>query len=220
MWNDSAALKTHLDAIKRAVRRVFGAGSQTEIGESMRQRVVKLRNAVLRQIAVPSLVVLLSLGSALAQSGSNPEQGKPPTTTPADAAKDASQNQSKAGIFARAQQVINGPAGNGECVWTGRRIVALIYRDDLDTAFRHITLYERFGCPANHVQAAFRCLTNFDVDDKVPGKDLNSRIDACWLNPGEQPETVAARQPATPAGNGSPEPAPAPTASPSPAPSK
>ena len=65
---------------------------------------------------------------------------------------------------------INGPAGNPECVWLGRRAVQLMYRDDLDTAFRHIDLYDRFGCPGGHIQAAFRCLTRFltQIDDKVP----------------------------------------------------
>ena len=33
-----------------------------------------------------------------------------------------------------------------------------MWRDDLDTAFRHLDLYDRFGCPASHIQAAFRCL--------------------------------------------------------------
>ena len=34
----------------------------------------------------------------------------------------------------------------------------LLWRDDLDTAFRHLDLYDRFGCPAGHIQATFRCL--------------------------------------------------------------
>ena len=77
---------------------------------------------------------------------------------PAEAAKD---NQRKTDEFAEAAQAINGPAGNPECVWLGRRVVVLMWRDDLDTAFRHLDLYDRFGCPGGHVQATFRCLARF-----------------------------------------------------------
>jgi hypothetical protein len=192
----------------------------------MRRRVLELRNAVLRLVAVPSLVVLCGLGSALAQSGEPKaqDQGKPAATGPADAAKDTNQNQRRIDEFAEAAHVINGPAGNPECVWLGRRAVQLMYRDDLDTAFRHLDLYDRFGCPGGHVQAAFRCLTRFltQIDDKVPNS-LNNLIHACWINPAAQPQqaAAAASQPAPTTGT-SPQPAasPAPAASPSPAPSK
>ena len=79
-------------------------------------------------------------------------------------------NQRKTDEFVEAAQAINGPAGNPECVWLGRRVVRLMWLDDLDTAFRHLDLYDRFGCPGGHVQAAFRCLTRFgaQIDAKVP----------------------------------------------------
>ncbi|MGL1617790.1 hypothetical protein ACSTHL_23270, partial [Vibrio parahaemolyticus] len=117
----------------------------------MRQRVRQSRNAVLRQfaatLAVSSLVAIAGLSGAFAQSGAPaPEQGKPAAAQPADAAaKDAAQNQRRTDEFAEAAQVINGPAGNPECVWLGRRVVRLMWRDDLDTAFRHLDLYDRFG---------------------------------------------------------------------------
>jgi hypothetical protein len=94
-----------------------------------------------------------------------------------------------------------------------------MWLDDLDTAFRHLDLYDRFGCPGGHVQASFRCLTRFgaQIDDKV-ARSLNDRIHACWINPGAQPQTAAAPapQPAT-SGNAAPAPAPAPAAAPPPA---
>ena len=79
---------------------------------------------------------------------------------------------------------INGPAGNPECVWLGRRVVSLLWRDDLDTAFRHLDLYDRFGCPSGHIQAAFRCLVlhSNTIDPKTPDS-LNGRVLACWINP-------------------------------------
>jgi hypothetical protein len=227
----SAALETHLDAITSASARSRAAVSG-EIGEFMRPRVFELRNAVLRQfaatLAVSSLVLLTSLGGASAQSGTPaPDQGKA-AAQPADAAKDATaQNQRRTDEFAEAAQAINGPAGNPECVWLGRRVVRLMWRDDLDTAFRHLDLYDRFGCPGGHIQAAFRCLTRFgaQIDPKV-AETLDSRVHACWINPASQPQqaAAAASQPAAPTTGNSqaPQPAasPAPAASPSPAPQK
>ena len=137
----------------------------------------------------------------MAQSGenhANDQQAKPPSTS--DAAKD---NQRKTDEFNEAAQAINGPAGNPECVWLGRRVVLLMYRDDLDTAFRHLDLYDRFGCPGGHIQAAFRCLTRFGalIDDKVPKSGVTDRIHACWINPGAQPPTAAAAAPAATGGH-------------------
>ena len=166
---------------------------------------------------VAGLAFLIGSGGALAQSGSPTpqEQSKQPAANAADASKD---NQRKTDEFVEASQAINGPAGNPECVWLGRRVVSLMWRDDLDTAFRHLDLYDRFGCPGGHVQAAFRCLTRFggQIDPKV-AETLSSRIHACWINPGVQPQAAAAASPApaTPAAAGA---APAPAPSPSPAP--
>jgi hypothetical protein len=190
----------------------------------MRRRVLQLRNPVLRHLAVAGLVVGLVLGfalpvaggSAFAQSGDahpQDQSGKPATangTQPADATRD---NQRKTDEFVEATQALNGPAGNPECVWLGRRVVRLMWRDDLDTAFRHLDLYDRFGCPGGHVQAAFRCLTRFgsQIDDKVP-KSLDDRVHGCWINPAAQPQqAAAATPPATPTTAGSAPPAPAAT---------
>jgi hypothetical protein len=189
----------------------------------MRRRVFELRNAVLRQfaasLAVSSLVVLSSLSGASAQSGTpTPDQGKA-AAQPADAAKDATaQNQRRTDEFAEAAQAINGPAGNPECVWLGRRVVRLMWRDDLDTAFRHLDLYDRFGCPGGHIQAAFRCLTRFgaQIDPKV-AETLDSRVHACWINPAAQPQQAAAAASQPPAQTSGATPAPQPAATPAPA---
>ena len=68
-----------------------------------------------------------------------------------------------------------------------------MWRDDLDTAFRHLDLYERFGCPGGHIQAAFRCVVRFGatIDPKV-AETLNGRVHACWINPSAQPQAAAA----------------------------
>jgi hypothetical protein len=95
--------------------------------------------------------------------------------------------------------------------------VVLMWRDDLDTAFRHLDLYDRFGCPGGHVQATFRCLVRFfnQIDPKVPDS-LSGRVHACWINPAAQPQAAAATQPTAPTTGTSaaPAPAPAPAAAP------
>ena len=200
---------TYLNGINSAS--VPAAGSN-KIGEFMRRRVLQFQNAVLRHLAVPGLALLIGIGSALAQSGDSRAQdqsGKPAAngTQPADAAKD---NQRRTDEFAEAAQAISGPAGNPECVWFGRRVVSLMWRDDIDTALRHLDLYDRFGCPGGYVQAAFRCLTRFgsQIDPKV-AETLNSRVHACWINPAAQPQAAAAAAPAAPATAGTTAPAPA-----------
>jgi len=178
----------------------------------MRRRVLGLKVKVLRHLAASGLVLLLAIGPSYAQSGDNKDQsGKPAAATPGDVAKD---NQRKVDEFAEAAQVINGPAGNPECVWLGRRVVQLMYRDDLDTAFRHVDLYDRFGCPGGHIQAAFRCLTRFigEIDDKVQ-KSLSDHVHTCWINPAAQAQAAAAAA-AAPTTSGS---APANSATPQPA---
>src|SRR5258708_29661844 len=182
----------------------------------MRQRVLEVHTAILRHLAIAGLALMMGMIGAVAQSGPPPAQdqsGKPAASS-ADAAKDS---QRKTDEFVEAAQAINGPAGNPECVWLGRRVVRLMWRDDLDTAFRHLDLYDRFGCPGGHVQATFRCLTRFgsQIDDKVP-RSLGDRIHACWINPGAQPQAAVAATPAAPAAPAGA--APAAPATPPPAP--
>lgn len=211
----SAALGTYLDGIN-ASRAQTGRDREL-IGEFMRRRVLRVQNTVLRHLAIPGLALLIAIGSAAAQSGDSRAQdpsGKPAAPAqPADAARD---NQRRTDEFAEAAQAINGPAGNPECVWFGRRVVRLMWLDDIDTALRHLDLYDRFGCPGGHVQATFRCLTRFggQIDPKV-ADTLNSRVHACWINPSAQPQAAAAAAPPpAPSTAGSAAPAPAAAAPP------
>jgi hypothetical protein len=216
----SAALETYLDGIKPAAS--GQAAGRKQIGESMRRGVLRLKNAVLRHLAVPGLALLIGIGAALAQSGDTraQDQSGKPAASAAPAADVAKDNQRKTDEFVEAAQAINGPAGNPECVWLGRRMVRLMWLDDLDTAFRHLDLYDRFGCPGGHIQATFRCLTRFgaQIDSKVP-ETLNSRVHACWINPNAQPQpATAAATPPAPVTAGTAAPAAAPSsAAPAPA---
>jgi hypothetical protein len=140
--------------------------------------------------------LMVSVLPAAAQTGPDrraQEQGQKPASTPADAAKES---QKRSDEFAEATQKIKGPAGNPECVWLGRRVVNLLWRDDLETAFRHLDLYDRFGCPGGHIQASFRCVVRQgQIDPKAP-ESLNARVHTCWIDP-ETPPTPAAAKPGT-----------------------
>jgi len=135
--------------------------------------------------AATAAVLILSANPSLAQSvdpkaGSQRQQG-----AEGDSPK-------KIDELAEAAKHLNGPAGNPECVYIGRNALNLLVRDDLDTAFRHMELYDRFGCPSGHVQAAFRCLLKQgkpDFKDPKAAEALNARTLACWINP--TPENVA-----------------------------
>lgn len=127
---------------------------------------------------------------------------KPPDKT-APAGQEPAKETQKVDEYAEAQKALTGPAGNPECVWLGRRVVSLLWRDDLDTAFRHLDLYDRFGCPSAHVQATFRCLIQHgnNIDPKV-ADTLNGRIQSCWINPTNP--TILTPPPAPAAANGTP----------------
>src|ERR1700687_4517126 len=134
--------------------------------------------------------------SAFAQSS----DAKPADKAPANGQEPAKEPQ-KVDEFAEAQKALGGPAGNPECVWLGRRVVSLLWRDDLDTAFRHLDLYDRFGCPSGHIQATFRCLLlhSNNIDPKA-ADSLNGRVPACWINPALQvvpPPAAAVPSPTT-----------------------
>jgi hypothetical protein len=130
---------------------------------------------------------ILAAVPAHAQGGDAKSGDK--AANPAEAAKEA---QRQVDEFAEAGRQVSGPGGNPECVWLGRRVVGLLWRDDMDTAFRHLDLYDRFGCPGQHIQAAFRCvIRQGNIDPKSP-QSLNSRVHACWLNPAAQATAAAA----------------------------
>jgi hypothetical protein len=96
--------------------------------------------------------------------------------------------------FAEAAKYLEGPAGHPECLWLGQRAVKLLSNDDLDTAFRHMELYDRFGCPASHIQAAFRCV----IRQGLKASEITlAKVHVCWLNPLFEPSAPTAAAPAT-----------------------
>ena len=158
----------------------------------MSHRVLKLFGRLCVAICLASAGVAPIIPVAAAQT----PEAKPADQQPAPA-PDAAKEPQKIDEFAEAQRVLNGPAGNPECVWLGRRVVSLLWRDDLDTAFRHLDLYDRFGCPSGHIQATFRCLVlHANTIDPKAADSLNGRVHACWINPALQDPAPAAAVPA------------------------
>ena len=142
-------------------------------------------------LSLPALPALAQSGELRPADQQNTQPG-----APADG-----KNTQKIDELTEAANAVNGPAGNAECVWLGRRVVSLLWRDDLDTAFRHLDLYDRFGCPAPHIQATFRCVVRHGPFDSKSAESLNGRVHACWLNPGpanpdDAPAATTARSPA------------------------
>lgn len=107
---------------------------------------------------------------------------------------------------ADAARRMTGPASRGECVWLGERAVRLMFNDDLDTASRHLKLYDRFGCPGEHVQISFRCVVRqgggIDQKDPKATDAWNRRVHDCWVDPANSPApanppTAAVEKPGT-----------------------
>jgi len=162
-------------------------------------RVVRRLPAIV--IGATTFVAVPLLPQNLPVFAQNAEQ-KPPEANKGEAAKDAAGRTDE---VAEASRVMTGPAARGECVWLGERAVGLMWKDDLDTAFRHLELYDRFGCPGEHVQISFRCVVrqgNIDQKDQKATDAFNARVHSCWLNPANppappNPPTAAVEKPGT-----------------------
>ncbi|MCJ8143091.1 hypothetical protein MKI84_09185 [Ancylobacter sp. A5.8] len=122
----------------------------------------------------------------------NGEQ-KPAEQSPEEQAKEAQRRSIEE--FNQAAK-LPGNAGLPECVWSGRRIAMLLWRDDIDTARRHLELYERFGCPTEHLKIAFRCLVRQGNIDSKAQERLSERVHMCWVNPDSTPPVPAQAPPA------------------------
>ena len=138
--------------------------------------------------ALPALCLAMLIG-ALPASAQNEQADK----AKQQAAEQAKRDQQRLNDLAEVSKQMTGPAGNPECVWIGRRVVHRLFQDDLDTAFRHIDLYDRFGCPGGHIQAAFRCVVKQGpIVDAKAQENIIGRVHSCWVNPAAPPSPAAA----------------------------
>jgi hypothetical protein len=185
--NQSPTLKgTMLQRVSKSVRRAGG----TSLAASV---------AVWLLAAVPFWSAGPAISPAMAAENN-------PAAPPADQQQAAaSPDGANVDEYAEAQRVISGPAGNPECVWLGRKAVNRLWNDDIDTAFRDLDLYDRFGCPGAHVQAAVRCIVlhppvsgDRKAGDQKPSDTLDFRVKACWNSPTSPVLATPAPAPSSP----------------------
>lgn len=138
------------------------------------------------------LAIVLPFSVTTASAQNNDDKAKQPQQQPADPKAEPRKDPQRRDDLAEVSKQISGPAGNPECVWLGRRVVHLLWRDDLDTAFRHLDLYDRFGCPGGHIQATFRCVVKQGPIDPKATDSLQARVHSCWVNPAAPPAPAAA----------------------------
>jgi len=123
---------------------------------------------------------------ASAQSQSGDAKGNEAKTNEARA---AAQRKIEANV--EAARTMTGPAASPECVWFGTRVIGLLWNDDTDTAIRQLQLYDRFNCPGQHVQLAFRCVVRQATADPKAADDIKTLEKDCWINPGSSPPAPA-----------------------------
>jgi hypothetical protein len=168
-------------------------GPANPIGRTMQRFGIRVLTAGL-------VVALLCLTNpAFAQSTEQkPGDKERPSDKNTPQAGETKHVQEETDDFSEAERLLTGPAANPECLWLGRRVVSLLWRDDLDTAFRHLELYDRFGCPARHVQATFRCVVRQGNIDPKAIDTLNSRVHGCWLSPNAETQGTPVSPSTTP----------------------
>lgn len=95
--------------------------------------------------------------------------------------------------YKEAAEKLSSSAGAPECVWTGRRIASLLWRDDIDTARRYIDLYDRFNCSTEHLKLVFRCVISQGPLDPKAADRLASRVHGCWVAPDGEEATASSQ---------------------------
>jgi hypothetical protein len=152
--------------------------------------------------AVLLLGGILLLSAAPASAEDKGAEQKPPAQTgeqKPDAKTEGNQNAAEQEAarqaiqeYDEALQALPSSSGQAECVWTGRRIASLLWRDDIDTAKRYLDLYDRFGCSAEHLKLAFRCVIRQGPIDAKAADRLAARVHSCWIDP-DQPTTASSQ---------------------------
>ena len=132
-------------------------------------------------------IVFAQYESAQEEPSEQEEGSDKPDDQSEEDAKDA-ENRDKARTkavqeYEEAAEKLPPRAGAPECVWTGRRISSLLWRDDIGTASRYMELYEEFGCSPEHMKLAFRCVIKQGPIDPKAAEELASRVHNCWISP-------------------------------------
>jgi hypothetical protein len=147
---------------------------------------------IARGLAV-SGALLLCAGVALADA---PPEGARPGLAPAAPAAEAPEAPRLAPPASQPKRPAAPriTAATPECTWSGRRIVSLLIRDDVDTADKFRRFYDQFGCPTAHVGLALRCVIQSEIPVQAPAQGavqqgqsqaraLAERVEQCWDKP-------------------------------------
>lgn len=130
-------------------------------------------------IVHPPTVLAQSQGSGLKPKEQNGEVDSK------EAERRAEQVRKAIEEYKQAAEGLSSRAGAPECVWTGRRIASLLWRDDLGTAERYMSLYKQFDCSLEHMKLAFRCVIKQGPLDLKAAEELAARVHNCWVLPKE-----------------------------------
>jgi len=112
--------------------------------------------------------------------------------------------KTEAAHIADAAHQLPGPAGYPECVRSGELTITNWMKNDMDTAARHMAVYDRFGCPGAHLRSGFRCLLRVGMPGPKDKDSLEQRVRDCWVSPDTMPAAAAAAAPAAPAAAAAP----------------
>ncbi len=162
-----------------------------------------MAHIVLRRLVILFGAGLLAglAGPAFAQANGD---NKPPEQQNPEA------NKSEAAHIADVARTLTGAAANPECIHLGELAVTLMAKNDLDTAQRHINLYDRFGCPGQHLRLSFRCILSIGMPGKEAkdGVTVETLVRGCWANPNmvANPQTLPAAAASAPAAPAAPHP--------------
>jgi hypothetical protein len=121
-----------------------------------------------------------------------PERDEGAKADPEEAEQRAKEERKALEEYEQAAEGLPPRAGTPECVWTGRRIASLLWRDDLGTAERYMDLYRQFDCSPEHLKLAFRCVIKQGPLDPKAAEELAARVHDCWVLP-EEPGKEASR---------------------------
>lgn len=150
---------------------------------------------VLRALVIGAALSLASVAATAADNPytKQPQQQAPKAAAPAKPAAEPAK-PAAGGAAGSAAEVETGkaparapavpspkampPEIAGECAWTGKRIVSLLARDDVEQSKRFLEFYRMFGCKEEHLGPTMRCVI---MDATGPeAEDLTARVDRCW----------------------------------------
>jgi hypothetical protein len=176
-----------------ALSRGVGCGTYSAV------KTGRVENPKMHIRALVSVVVAMCLMHipAMAADGGRTAPPVPvakPATPVADTTKVIADGDGKPGEPAHGTRMprASGPLPNAsaerasnaaECIWTGRRVVSLLTKDDVDAASQFTRFYSMFGCPAPHIGTALGCYVAWDGQ-----ATHEEKLEICWNDPsGKRP---------------------------------